>query len=336
MQAILFGKQPLTPKTIRLFIVWAAFGTALFWTDWALAEPAIQLWNPLATVNGFIITPQDLTREIGQLRAEMDFRNQPITDAQIESLRPQLVENLVERELLYQQAQLKDIKIRSQWVDRELIILKQRFKDADAYQQYLNQMDMEAAQLEERIRKGLIIRRLIRREILRQIRVSESEMQSFYRHHSEYFRREEQVRARHILVAVPSNANAEQKDAALLKIQTIQTQLQQGGDFALLALEYSNCPSKNRGGDLGFFSRDQMVKDFSDVAFSLGKGQISEVVATRYGYHLIQLIDRRPATQMPYKNVRAKIERTLRRDKEQEAVDSYLASLKRRADIKRY
>jgi parvulin-like peptidyl-prolyl isomerase len=197
-------------------------------------------------------------------------------------------------------------------------------------------MSMDITQLKERIKKGLIIRRLIRRDVLRRIKVTESEMQAFYHRYPEFFRQDEQARARHILIEVHNMNSEEQREAALAKIRALQTRLEQGAEFAVLALEYSNCPSKNQGGDVGYFTRNQMVAAFSDAAFDLQPGEISDIVTTRYGYHLIQLIDRKPPSQMAYKTVRTKIERTLRRNKEQEKIDTYLAGLKRKAAIEKF
>jgi parvulin-like peptidyl-prolyl isomerase len=299
-------------------------------------ESAVQLLNPVAMVNGFIITPQDLNHEVEQLRWEMDIRNQPLTDRQLDELRPQLIENLIGRELLYQNAQKNNYKIQSQWVDREVAGLRHRLKNDTTLEQYLDQIHMDMAQLKEHLKKGLIIRRMIRRDVLRNVRVSESEMQAFYQRYPDFFRQEEQVRARHILIKVPSGHSEERQEAALTKIQALQAQLEQGAEFSVLALEYSDCPSKNRGGDVGYFTRNQMVTAFSEAAFNLQPGEISDMVVTRYGFHLIQLIDRKPPSQIAYKNTREKIERTLRRNKEQTKIDAYLAGLKRKADIKKY
>jgi peptidyl-prolyl cis-trans isomerase C len=305
----------------------------LFTVTIAGAENTIQVLNPVATVNDFIITPQDLDQETGLLRAEMDVRNQPISMQQTEPFRSQLIENLIDRELLYQQAQQKNIKIRSVWVDRAVAELKQRLKRVATMESYLEMSGLNTDQLRERIRKGLIVRRLLRREVLNRVKVSESEMQAFYQQNPHLFRREEQVRARHILI---KTRGKESPEHALLQIQAIQAKLRQGADFAVSALEYSDCPSKNRGGDLGYFTRDQMVPSFSEAVFALAPGEISDIVTTRYGYHLIQLVDRRPPAQMAYKDVRKKIERTLRQLKEKKSAENYLAGLKRQAAIKRF
>ena len=291
--------------------------------------------KPLALVNNVAITAQDLDHERRRLRAEMEMRNRPLTDREAVTLNDQLLDNLIDRELLYQQAQRIKIQVRSQWVDRALNELKSQLGSTKGYQNYLSDTGLSEPQLKESIRRGLIVRRLLRRQVMRQIKVSEAEMQAFYRRHSEYFERGEQVRARHILIAFRDKQDGTKRQEALLRIQAIQSKLQQGSKFAALALEYSDCPSKSRGGDLGYFERDQMVRAFSDVAFSLKPGQISDIVETRFGFHLIQVLDRRPPAQIAYKNVRAKIERTLRRNKEKKAANTYLARLKQQAAIVR-
>lgn len=89
------------------------------------------------------------------------------------------------------------------------------------------------------------------------------------------------VKASHILVPTEEEA------------QTVKTMLDEGEDFAMLARQYSKCPSKAAGGDLGYFKRGQMVKEFEKAAFSLPVGQVSEPVQTQFGWHIIKVTDRR-------------------------------------------
>lgn len=291
--------------------------------------------RPLVVVNDAAITTTDLAQERRQLQAEMEMRNRPLSDRQVALLNDQLLDNLIKRELLYQKAQQKKMQVRSQWVDRALGELKAQLGSSKAFQNYLLNTGLDEPRLKESIRKGLIVRRLLRREVIRRIRVSEAEMQAFYRRHPEYFRRGEQIRARHILIAFDNKTDGTKRDDALLRIQAIQSKLRQGSKFAALALEYSDCPSKSRGGDLGYFERSQMVRTFAEAAFGMQPGEISDIVETRFGYHLIQILDRRPPSQIAYKNVRTKIERTLRRNKEKAAAKTYLTRLTRQAAIVR-
>jgi len=290
----------------------------------------------LATVNDTAIYPKDLAREMGQLRAEMILRNRPLSDRQLDRLRSQFIENIIDRELLYQHAQQKNIQIRSQWIGATLKELQDQLGSRSALKTYLANSGLNQEELEERIRKGLIVRRLLRREALRTIRVSEAEIQAFYRKNAALFDAGEKIRVRHILVAVNDPQNKDDQTAALSKIQTLQRRIEAGEKLAVLALDYSDCPSKARGGDLGYLALDQMVSDFASAVADLKPGQISDIVTTRFGYHLIQMIDRQPATTESYRAAREKIERTLRRNKENAAAQKYVATLKRQANIVRH
>ena len=290
----------------------------------------------LATVNDVAIYPKELYQEMGQLKAEMDMRNRPLYDSQIEQLRSQLTENLIERELLYQHAQQRNIRIRSKWVNDALKELKDQLGSAAAMKTYLTSSGLTEQELETRIRKGLVVRRMLRREALRAIKVSEAEIQAFYREHPELFQQGEKIRVRHILAEVKDWKNPDQQAAALQKIQSFQNRIEQGTRFAVLALEFSDCPSRARGGDLGYLPLNEMVEAFSTAANALQPGEISDIVTTRFGYHLIQMVDREPPSIVNYREARGKIERTLRRNKENEAVANYIAALKRRANIVRH
>jgi peptidyl-prolyl cis-trans isomerase C len=289
----------------------------------------------LAMVNDVAITHQDLTIEMAQLQAEMRHRHRPLSARQMSRLRNQLIDNLINRELLYQRAQQMQIKIRDSWIDRALIELKAQFGKASNFETFLTDTGLTQEQFQAHMAKSLIVRRLLRREVIPQSRVSEAEMQAFFRQHPEFFKRKEQIRARHILVAFEKGGQSVARGEALLRIQSIQMMLAEGADFASLAIEHSDDPSKSRGGDLGYLERDQMVESFANAAFKLKKGEVSDIVETEFGFHLIQMVDRTPSSPMAYRNTRTKIERTLRRNKEMDAANAYLAQLKRQSSIRR-
>jgi parvulin-like peptidyl-prolyl isomerase len=337
-QALLQRRTGKKKKLMRStpFILW--FSLALTTACLCTARSSVAAANDdvLAVVNGTQITRQDLAQEMSLLDAEMRLRNTALSPRRLARLKRQLLDNLIKRELLYQQAQQKNIQIQSPWVNRAISDLKDELKSKSiGYNDYLNSTHLSEEALKNRIRKGLIIRRLLRRDVIRQVKVSEAEMQAFYRDHPEYFHRREQVRVRQIMVAFDDKGDAADRGEALLRIQKIQDKIKQGGNFAALALDYSEDNRRTRGGDLGYLQRDQMLKPFADAAFSLKPGQVSDIVETRLGYHLIKMVDRIPSSQMAYRNVRSKIERTLRRIKENRAADAYLAKLKRQATITR-
>ena len=289
----------------------------------------------LAIVNEVPITRRDLQIETALLESHMEQRNYAFSSEQVSQLRQQLVDNLIHRELLHQRAQEKKIKIQNRWVDKAFAEFKSKLRTTSAYKAYLEQALLDEAQFKAHIQKGLIVRRLIRREVLRQIKVSEAEMRAFYRKFPEFFIRREQARIRQILIIADASKNDSTRGEALHRIQTIQEKLRGGANFAALALEYSEDGSRTKGGDLGYLERGQMIEPLADAAFSLEPGEVSDIVESRLGYHLIQMVDRIPSTQMAYRTTRTKIERTLRRNKEKAATDKYLAKLMGQSAIQR-
>jgi len=140
---------------------------------------------------------------------------------------------------------------------------------------------------------------------------NDDRVRALYDSRESEFDQPEQVRARHILIRIPSGDDAEAADA-LAKTQTeeARARLTAGEDFAVVAEELSADPgSKTRGGDLGFFPRGRMVKPFEDAAFALAPGELSEPVKTIHGWHLIQTEELRPAKLIPYADARAGLAR---------------------------
>jgi len=121
------------------------------------------------------------------------------------------------------------------------------------------------------------------------------------------------------------------------KIKKIQKELKGGQDFAVLAKKYSEDKgSSANGGDLGYFSRGQMVKPFEDAAFGLKPNEVSDIVETRFGYHLIKVYDKKPGKIMAYDEIKNLLTERLQQEKTQQEAVKYIADLKKTAKIKKY
>ncbi|ADW18755.1 PpiC-type peptidyl-prolyl cis-trans isomerase [Desulfobulbus propionicus DSM 2032] len=148
---------------------------------------------------------------------------------------------------------------------------------------------------------------------LKAVAVNDEAVQRYYQEHAELYATPEQRRARHILFKIADGDTAETKAAKKAAAEKVLAQIRGGGDFALLAKQFSEDTSKEKGGDLGFFSRGQMVEPFERSVFSLRTGEISGVVETPYGYHLVKLEEIKPATTRSLEEVRASIRAELER-----------------------
>lgn len=140
------------------------------------------------------------------------------------------------------------------------------------------------------------------------IEPTEKDLMRFYSRNEDKFKVPEMVRARHILLKIGSNPSEEEKKRVREKAEGVLKRARSGEDFAKLATELSeDTGSKNKGGDLGFFQRGRMVKPFEETAFSLKPGEISGIVETQFGYHIIKVEEKKEAGIEPFDKVREKI-----------------------------
>ena len=144
-----------------------------------------------------------------------------------------------------------------------------------------------------------------------QVGIADDEIQEYFDEHPAEFEEQKTVEARHILINVSEDADAEKVDQAKEQIETILQKARDGNDFAELAKQYSQGPSKDKGGYLGTFGRESMVKPFADKAFSMKAGEISDPVRTRFGWHIIKVEKVNEATTTPFDEAKNDIRKKL-------------------------
>ena len=166
-----------------------------------------------------------------------------------------------------------------------------------------------------------------------QVNVSEAEAKQFYDKNPQMFERQETVRARHILRKFPVNATEQQKKAERQKIEEALAKVKAGEDFGKVASTYSSDVTAPKGGDLGFFPRGKMVPQFEDVAFSQKPGEVSGVVETRYGFHIIKTEEKIPAGKVEFNQVAKSIIDQLSGEKKQKVVNDEVEVLRAKAKV---
>jgi len=182
-----------------------------------------------------------------------------------------------------------------------------------------------------------LARTYIQKEILGKIKLTDKDYEAYYNAHKKEFENPEMVRARHILIAVKPNATEEEKKAALKKAEDILEKAKKGDDFAKLASEYSDDPgSKAKGGDLGFFTAGSMVGKFEQAAFTLKPGEISPVVETEFGYHIIKVEERKAAEQQPYDAIKEQVQAKATQAIQQERLNAFLEKAMKDAKVTFY
>jgi peptidyl-prolyl cis-trans isomerase C len=298
-----------------------------------LAQPS---GDKAAVVNGSVITHKELERELSRTTEQLLQMGRPISDDQLSEMRKRTLDNLIAYELLYQESKKKGVKIAAAAVDEKVNELKKQYPDEAEFKEMLSGSDLTEADLKAYMKRGLAIEQLVDKEIVQKITVSDKEIRDYYDSNLDRFKRPEQVRASHILIKVDPEADKSEKAKARKQIETIQKKVKKGEDFEALAKEYSGCPSSAKGGDLGYFGRGQMVKPFEDAAFALQPGQVSDIVETRFGYHLIKVTDKRPPTTVPFDEVKDGIRGHLKQQQVREKVLAYVEELKGKAKVETF
>lgn len=276
----------------------------------------------LAEVNKSGITSNQLQNAFLNAISQYDDKTLSSLDqAAIASFKKNILNQLIDYELLYQQAQKEKIKISNEQINSQIDQIKDNFSSPEEFDGALKANNITLTKLKEDIKRQLMINSVLE-NTKNQVSVSDEELLEYYNTHKESLFEPEQVHARHILVETEEEANM------LLK------QLKEGIiDFAELAKEKSTGPSAPSGGDLGFFAKGQMVKEFEDAAFSLEPGEISNVVKTQFGYHIIKCEEKKAAYSPTFEEAKEQISNILSSQRENEAISGLISKLREEAVI---
>ena len=295
-------------------------------------QPALE---KAAVINGTVITKNEYNREVNLFVDRMARQGRPIDDSQLANIKSEILDSLINRELLYQESQKTGIVVQPREMADELTAIKKRFASEDEFKKAISRMDLTEATLTAQIEKRLAIQKLIDKQVADKIVVTDVESKQYYTANPQLFKQPGEVRASHILIKLDPAADEAKKAEAQTKINMIQQKLRNGEDFAELAKTSSEGPSSVKGGDLGFFKRGQMVKPFEDAAFALEPNEVSEIVQTRFGYHIIKVVDKKPERTVDYEEIKIRLEEHLKQRKVQEEVSIYLIELRKDAKIEK-
>jgi len=323
-------------KATKLFCLSSAIITIMLAAFAVAAEEKQPSSEKAAMVNGTVITKKDYSRELNLVVERFVREGRQISESQFAKIKVEILDSLIDRELLYQESQKIGILIPAQDITEELTTIKKRFPSEDEFKTALTRMDLTETTLKSQIKQRMAVQKIISEKIENKIIITDIESKAFYTANPQYFEQPKEVRASHILIKLEAGADDVQKTAAQKKIETIQQKLKNGEDFDRLAKEYSEGPSSVNGGDLGFFRRGQMVKPFEDAAFALNPNEISDVVQTRFGYHIIKIVEIKPERTIGYEEIEGRLKDHLKQKKTQEEISGYVHQLRKTAKIEKF
>jgi len=318
----------------------------------------------LATVNGQAILLSEFEKNADPILEQFQKMapSAEQTPERVADIKKRVLDQMIDDRLLTQEAKAKNIHISQLEVDDGVKKVHGRFTTDDEFKQEMQKAGMNNDEFRAHIQDQLATIKLIDQEVKSKVPPpTDEEVKALYDEiqavlqdkpvpgsHSPseidelkslaqgvQRRFGERVRARHILIRVPADATKDQKDAALKKIKDIQAQLKKGADFSDLAKKYSEDPqSKDRGGDLGYFSKGEMVPSFEKAAFATPVGQVSDIVQSDFGYHLILVDEKKAAQKMNFDDVKDDLREYLYQQAAAKRLESYLKGLRAKAEIK--
>lgn len=299
----------------------------------------------IAKGKGFEIKQSQLDEVMSGIKSEAAAHGQQLTPAQLKGLEARFLDRLIQIRLLLQKSTDADRAEGKKKADEQLDALLKRAGSKEKFDLQLKAVGISESELRKKITEEMTANATLQREV--GVTVSDSEAKDYYTNHPADFEEPETVHVRHILLLTidPETQQPLDKDQVAAKhkqIEEILKRARAGEDFAKLAEQYSEDPgSKDDGGELPPFDKDgaipgsqaRMVPAFTAAAFSLTNNQISDVVETQYGYHIIKLLDRTPASKVAYSTIADRLKFALAQKKMQPLVPPYLETLTKSANV---
>ncbi|MFH0880130.1 MAG: peptidylprolyl isomerase [Lentisphaerota bacterium] len=304
------------------------------------AAPSVTAQAPVdpaavvVTVDGEAITAGEVSEEVNKLAARMGRNMPPERMAQLRGqIAEQAQENLILRKLLLNQVEKAKITITEEETKTAIDQFKTSLPEGMTMEQLMMQSGMTQEEFDKNLALDLRVNKLLTEQTASATEPTDEEIKNYFDENKERFEVPESVSAKHILLAVEPTDDDAAKAAKKAKAEEIHAKLVAGADFSARAAENSDCPSNTRGGDLGSFSRGQMVKPFEDAAFTQETNAIGPVVETQFGYHIIQVTAHDAPHTYALDEIKDKIKQMLVSQKRQKAIQDYIESLRKQASI---
>jgi len=300
----------------------------------APVEQQVSLEVP-ATVNGAPITRAEVDRAAKALLAQSNLAA-PIAPEAMEKTAKAAVDQLIGAELLHQAAEKVEVKDLERQVAEKMAQTKSGYPSQFEFEKALKSAHLTLKELEVALRKDVIINNMIEKQFVPQAVVSGSEIRKFYDENKEKaFRQGERVRISQILVPVSEKAGPEVRRQARDRTLALLKRVREGEDFAALANAESAPPTNKNGGNMGILGKGDTVSSFERAAFALKAGEVSGLVETPVGYHIIKLYERLPAGTAVFAEVESWIAAHLKQEKVRKAVNDYVTQLRAKAKIEK-
>lgn len=292
----------------------------------------------IAIVNDGKIDRAKFDKIVDKRIQQMEKMGQKVAPEQKYEFQKMLLDNFVTMELLTQEARKAGVSTKDEDFNKRFAAIKERYPKKEDFDKVLKDNDIREDELKEELRKTMTIDAFLKKEIFDRIQVDDADLRKFYEENKKYFDMPPQVKASHILLKPKAKAGtpeaAKEEKEMKDKLTAVRKDIvDKKKDFAASAKEFSECPSKDSGGDLGYFSKEKMIPEFSREAFSLPVGAVSQPFKTNFGYHILVVTDKKAAHLKTFEESKEEIRQVIMRQRSGAKVREYVENLKKKAKI---
>ncbi|MFA5389717.1 MAG: peptidylprolyl isomerase [Candidatus Omnitrophota bacterium] len=285
----------------------------------------------VAVVNDEVITQQDVDQLLAVLYAQytQEYKGDDLL-RKMEEAKKDILNQIIEDKLVLSRAKELDIKVSDSEIDERMEYIKKGFPSEQEFYKTLETQGVTVANLKERYKDQIMMKKLVDYEVRSKISVLPSEISDYYEKYKDRFRSADKYRIKNIVIKARDNVGLE---LAKVEIENVHKKLSEGGDFDELARQYSQGPNAEKGGDMGYVERGQMLEVLDSAISKLNKGEFSAPVQSEIGYHILKVEDVEYGSHAALEDVQKDIQMALFQDKFKNKVQEWLSGLKDKAYI---
>lgn len=287
----------------------------------------------VATVDREAILHSDILTEIRPLMEDTSPNSR-----EFQEIYQGALDQAIEQKILYREGVLNDIQITEDQVAQRIDRYREQFDSEEDFLAALSEAGETISDFRERVRKQTIALSMgmsKRRQIEREIVISEAEMAQYYQDHIDQFQKPERVKLYRIFIAAEAG-DGDAREKALARVEALREELALGAEFTELAKNHSEGPGAPAGGFVGWIERGELVQDLEEVAFSLEPGNVSPIIETDFGMMLLKVEEKMEAGLAPFDEVRNEIEPEIRQSRAGERYQKWMAELRKRSRVRQY
>lgn len=298
-------------------------------------SPAEAGQNPVAKVNNTILMEADLEEALNEIMPAGVFHGGFSSEKRLQ-YKPRAIEKMIENELFYQEAVEKGLQVDRVLIETRRDITIKRLGGMKRFKAALRRAGISDEEYQGKLEKKQLVEELIKVEIVNRAQTTDAEVGDYYQQNKEKFMRPEARKIRQIQISVEPNATPEEREQKRKRAQEVISRIEAGEDMAAVAWEYSDDKYRVKGGNLGLVHRGRLEPDLEQQVFKLKIDQLSGIIETIYGFHVVRVEEIRNPEQLSLEDISIRVKKELAQKKEEQYRTELIKNLESKAQVEVY